>query len=158
MENAEDKEKAVQKFVMQGDYELKDQIDSSHEFLYGHRFWKEVKAAIENHAENFSNENIDLADEIREIAKSAADKLKKDITLLIGITAVGLMTLRQVGWEDFKNAKGEVAKPKGVLNNSPEKIIAERAKDDSQGLLGFLKTVNQQYSVVYDETKTECKI
>lgn len=157
LEKAEDRDKAIQKFVMQGDYELKDQIDSSHEFLYGHRFWKEVKAAIENHAESFSNENADLADEIRQIAKSAADTLKKDITLLIGITAVGLMTLQQVGWENFKNAKSEVAKPKGVLNNSPEKIIAERAKDDSQGILGFLKTVNQQYSVVYDETKNGAK-
>ena len=41
LQNVEDKAVAVQKFVMQGKYELKDQIDSSHTFLYGHRFWKE---------------------------------------------------------------------------------------------------------------------
>lgn len=157
LENAEDKAKAVQKFVMQGDYELKDQIDSSHKFLYGHRFWKEVKSAIEKQAENFNNEDADLAEEIRQIAKSAADALKKDITLLIGITAVGLMTLQQVGWENFKNAKGEIVKPNGVLNNSPEKIIEIRAKDDSQGLLGFLKTVDQKFTVNYDETNPKGK-
>jgi hypothetical protein len=43
LQTAEDKAVAVQKFVMQGKFELKDQIDSSHDFLYGHRFWKEVK-------------------------------------------------------------------------------------------------------------------
>ncbi len=154
LENAEDKAKAVQKFVMQGDYELKDQIDSSHRFLYGHRFWKEVKAAIEAHAESFNNENADLAEKIRLIAKTAADKAKKDITLLLGITAVGLMTLRQVGWESFKNAAGTVEKPKGVLNHSPEKILELRTKDDSQGLLGFLKTVDKKFTVIYDETKS----
>lgn len=151
--NAEDKAKAVQKFVMQGDYELKDQIDSSHRFLYGHRFWKEIKAAIEARAESFNNENAELADEIRQIAKSAAAQTKKDATLLNGIAAVGLMTLRQVGFESFKNAAGTVEKPKGVLNHSPEKIIAERAKDDSQGILGFLKTVDKKFTVIYDEGK-----
>jgi len=154
LENAEDKAKAVQKFVMQGDYELNDQIDSSHRFLYGHRFWKEVKAAIEARAESFTNENADLAEEIRQIAKSAADKLKKDVTLLLGIAAVGLMTLRRVGAESFKNAAGNVEKPKGVLNHSPEKIPALRAKDDSQGILGFLKTIDKKFTVVYDEAKS----
>lgn len=154
LENAEDKAKAVQKFVMQGDYELKDQIDSSHRFLYGHRFWKEVKAEIEAESENFSDENTDLAEEIRKIAQAAADKLKKDVTLLIGITAIGLMTLRQTGLENFKNAKGEIEKPKGVLNNSPENIIQKRKTDDSQGIFGFLKTVDKKFTVVYDEAKS----
>ncbi len=154
LENAEDKAKAVQKFVMQGDYELNDQIDSSHTFLYGHRFWKEVKSAIETHVENFNNENTDLADEIRQVAQITADKVKKNVKLLTGITAIGLMTLRQVGLENFKNANGNVEKPKGVLNNSPEKIVAERAKDDSQGLLGFLKTIDKKFTVVYDEAKS----
>lgn len=153
LDEAEDKAKAIQKFVMQGKYELDSQIDVSHAFLYGHRFWKQVKAAIEASAADFGDRDADLANEIRKIAKSAADSLRKNESVLMGITAVGLMSLRQVGLESFKNASGETAKPKGLLKNSPEKIIATRAKDDSQGLLGFLKTINKEYSVHYDETE-----
>ena len=42
--------------LMQGVYHLEDQIDSSHKFLYGHRYWPEVKKAVEAFAENFSRE------------------------------------------------------------------------------------------------------
>ncbi len=153
IESADDKAKAIQQFVMQGDYELDNQIDSSHAFLYGHRFWKEVKSAIELRAENFGEENADLAGEILQIAKSAAESSKIDRSLLVGISAVGLMTVRQVGFESFTKASGAVEKPNGLLKSSPETIIAERAKDDSQGLLGFLKTINKEFSVHYDETK-----
>ncbi|MDQ3089169.1 MAG: hypothetical protein M3Q78_11325, partial [Acidobacteriota bacterium] len=87
LQTVEDTEKAVQKFVMQGDYELKNQIDSSHKFLYGHRFWKEVKDAIEKHAASFTSEDANLTDEIKEIAKTAAQNVKADVSLLVGITA-----------------------------------------------------------------------
>ena len=33
------------------------------------------------------------------------------------------------------------------MSKSPEAIVAERAKDDSQGMLGFLKTVNKKFSI-----------
>ncbi len=69
LETADDKEKAVQKLAMQGDFDLKDQIDSSHKFLYGHRFWKTVKEEIEKRAENFNASNADLKSEIEQIAK-----------------------------------------------------------------------------------------
>ncbi|HSK73717.1 MAG TPA: 2Fe-2S iron-sulfur cluster-binding protein [Pyrinomonadaceae bacterium] len=157
LESAEDKEKAQQKFVMQGDFELKNQIDSSHKFLYGHRFWREVKAEIEKRAEAFNNENTDLKSEIRQIAQAVAEKTKSDKSLTLGIAAVGLMTLDQVGLEDFKNAKGETEKPKGLLKKSPDQIVQERAKDDSQGIFGFLKTVDKKFTVTYDETKSDGK-
>ena len=116
-----------------------------------------MKREIEKRAETFDLQDADLADEIRLVAKNAADKVKKDVSLLLGISAIGLMTLVQSGLENFKNAKGEVKKPAGLLNNSPKKILAERAKDDSQGLLGFLKTVNKEWTVSYDETKAKSK-
>src|SRR5207253_6013941 len=34
---------------------------------------------------------------------------------------------------------------------SSDLILRERAKEDSQGLLGFLKTVNKQWTVTWDE-------
>ncbi len=151
LQTAEDKAVAIQKFVMQGKFELRDQIDSSHDFLYGHRFWADVKDEITRRAESFNDENADLSSEIKQIAKIVADKVKADESLLVGITAVGLMTLTQVGLEDFKSTKGETKKPQGLMSKSPEQILAERAKDAGQGILGFLKTVNKEWSVRYDE-------
>src|ERR1044072_7832893 len=54
LEQAADPEKLAQQLLMQGNYDLKDQIDSSHTFLYGHRYWPEVKAAVQKHAHEFS--------------------------------------------------------------------------------------------------------
>jgi hypothetical protein len=39
LEAAENRETLVKQLLMQGEYELKNQIDASHHFLYGHRFW-----------------------------------------------------------------------------------------------------------------------
>ncbi len=157
LETTEDKEKAVQKFVMQGNYELKNQIDSSHKFFYGHRFWKEVKDAIEKRTASFTNENASLLDEIKEIAKSAAQNAKADVSLLNGITAAGLMTLRQVGLDAFKNAEGKTLIDKKYAKRSAKAVLEERAKDDSQGILGFLKTIDKKWTVVYDENEHEAQ-
>lgn len=151
LETAEDREKALQGFKMQGNYALKDQFDTSHHFLYGHRYWKTVKAAIQAEAQVFENDSVELSEEIRQLAAMISEKLKADTSLLIGITAVGLMTLVQTGIEAFSVTPGDVEKLKGLMTKSPNAIVAERAKDDSQGLLGFLKTVNKQFSVRYDE-------
>ena len=155
LQNAEDKEKALQKFVMQGNFELKNQIDSSHKFLYGHRFWKQTKDAVEKYADLFTNETTSLSNEIKEIAKSAAQNAKTDVSLLIGIAAAGLMTLRQVGFDAFKNAEGSIYIDKKHAKKSAKQILEERAKDDSQGILGFLKTIDKKWTVVYDENKHE---
>ncbi|MEO7673128.1 MAG: hypothetical protein ABIU09_03500 [Pyrinomonadaceae bacterium] len=151
LQTAEDLDEALHGFAILGNYDLKTQIDASHHFLYGHRFWKTVKAAIEAEAAVFESKEITLQDEIKRLAAMAAEKLKVDVSLVTGITAVGLMTLNQVGIEAFKAAAGDVEKPKGLLAKSPDQIVKARAEDDSQGVFGFLKTVNKKYSITYDE-------
>src|SRR5215204_1287905 len=153
LESAEDREKAIQKFVMQGDFELKNQIDSSHRFLYGHRYWKDTKAAIEARAESFKDETADLS----KVIEDAAGEVKADKSLTLGIAAVGLMTLNQVGLEAFKAAQGETEKPKGLMAKSPDQIVETRAKDDSQGIFGFLKTVDKKFTVAWDESKSNAR-
>lgn len=157
LQTAEDKAAAIQKFVMQGKFELKNQIDSSHDFLYGHRFWMDVKNEITKRAESFNGENADLTTEIKQIAQTISANVKANENLLVGITAVGLMTLTQVGFEAFKNAKGTVKKPKGLMSKLPEQIVRERAEDDSQGVFGFLKTINKEWTARYDESKDNGK-
>ena len=153
LETVEDREKAERKLAMQGDFDLKDQIDSSHDFLYGHRFWGETKIAVEQLAADFNGAKIELKSLFEQIAQKVSEKTKADKSLTLGIAAAGLMTLNQVGFEAFKNATGTSKQPSGLMTKSPDQIVAERAKDDSQGIFGFLKTVNKKYTVVWQDAK-----
>src|SRR5437868_7304703 len=145
LREAGDRDQLVQQLLLQGDYELKDQIDSSHRFLYGHRFWPEVKRAVIERAAILAESSADLTSEIREIARRAAVETKAQESLLIGITAVALMTLQHVGLEAFKQAPGLVSIDERRARKSPEQVLRERARDDSQGLLGFLKTIDKDW-------------
>jgi ferredoxin len=142
---------------MQGKYDLKDQIDSSHTFLYGHRYWPKAKGAVERYAAAFSPAEASLADHILAVARETAQELKVDQSLVVGITAVAFMTVQQAGLNAFKAAKGEVLIDEKHVRKSPEKILQERAKDDSQGLLGFLRTVNKKWTVTFDENDDAAK-
>jgi ferredoxin len=62
------------------------------------------------------------------------------------------MTLHQAGLEAFKAAPGRIEIDARRAKKTPEQILKERAKDDSQGILGFLKTVDKQWTVTFDET------
>ena len=195
LEAAEDREKLAHELLLQGDYQLKTQIDASHHFLYGHRFWPQVKRAVEQHAgediggrvpgvatssqkltgnssgrrssEQDSSRHPTpntqhpgspkLADQILAVAGQVATELKKDESLLVGITAVAFMTVQQVGLEEFKAAPGKIALDRKNAKKSPGQILRERAKDDSQGMFGFLKTVNKQWTVTWDESDARAK-
>ncbi len=155
LQQAEDPEKLAAQLLLQGNYYLKDQIDSSHTFLYGHRFWPEVKRTVTERAASSgeSQATNDLAAEIRELSARAATQVKAGESLLIGITAVALMTLQQVGMEAFRASSGEIKLEARAARKSPEQILKERARDDSQGLFGFLKTIDKEWTVTYDETE-----
>jgi ferredoxin len=151
LRRAEDPDKLAQALLIQGNYRLRDQIDSSHTFLYGHRYWPEVKKAVEKHARGFNGGDASLSDQILAVARDAAQQAKVDQSLVIGITAVAFMTIRQAGLEAFENSPGKMLIDRKHAQKSPEQILRERAKDDSQGMLGFLKTVNKKWTVTFDE-------
>jgi ferredoxin len=155
-ERSDDPEKLAQELLMMGAYHLKDHIDSSHTFLYGHRFWPEVKQSIIKLADSEnSTRDAPLAERIREAATQIAAARKTDLSLVVGITAVAFMTLQQVGLEAFRQSPGAVLIDKKHAGKSPEQILRERARDDSQGILGFLRTTDKQWSVVWDENKDD---
>jgi ferredoxin len=158
LEQAEDPEKLAQQLLMQGQYYLKDQIDSSHTFLYGHRYWPQVKTAVQKHARDYSpDETRSLSDQILAVAQQAAKQAKADPSLVIGITAVAFMTMRQAGLTAFENAPGKMLIDQKHARKSPSEVLRERAVDDSQGLLGFLKTVDKKWTVTYDENDNRAK-
>ena len=152
LEQSDDPETLAQRLLLQGKYYLKDQIDSSHTFLYGHRYWPEVKAAVLKHSA--ISDNRPLSDQIQSVAQQAA---KVDVSLLIGITAVAFMTIRQAGLAAFEAAPGQVLIDKKHARKSPGDVLRERAVDDSQGFFSFLKTVDKKWTVTYDENDDRAK-
>jgi ferredoxin len=151
-----DRKETLRKLALQGDFELAGQIDTSHHFLYGHRYWKTTRCKIEKLAEEFSGEPA-LVDIIKDLAMRIAKKHKVERNLTNAIAAVGLATLNQVGTDAFAASPGDVPEPTGLMKKSPDTIVAERAKDDSQGLFGFLKTVNKKFSVSFTGCHTSGK-
>lgn len=156
LESAEDLAQSMRGIAMEGDFGLLDKIDTSHRFFYGHRFWPQTKAAVVARASDDAPAG-DLADEIRSIAKVVASDAKTTEELTLGIAAVGLMTLVQTGLDELRAAPGIVKNPTGVMSRSPDEIVAERAKDDSQGFLGFLRTVDKEFSVTFSAFASEGK-
>src|SRR5215212_4663706 len=102
LQQVDDPQKLAQQLLLQGHYQLKDQIDSSHAFLYGHRYWPEVKRQTQKHAREFRDDSASLSDQISAVAQKVATQAKVEPSLVVGITAVAFMTTRQVGLEAFE--------------------------------------------------------
>ena len=150
LDQSEDPETLSQRLLMQGNYHLKDQIDSSHTFLYGHRYWPVVKDAVQKYAREFSD-TASLSDQVVSVAHKVATHLKVESPLVIGITAIAFMTIRQAGLAAFEAAPGKMLIDKKHARKSPADVLRERAVDDSQGFFSFLKTVDKKWTVTYDE-------
>ncbi len=154
---------------LEGNFSLADQSDSSHWFLYGHRYWPEVKRAIIERAEsNAAPSSLDLAAVVRDVAGDTVRRLLEGAThpasvdLVLGITAVGLMTLQQVGLAAFRGdgaaeGKGSAKAGHYLQNKTPEKIIAARKKNDGQGIVGMFRGIRAQYTVTFDERRPDAR-
>lgn len=150
---------------LEGNFRLADQVDSSHWFLYGHRYWPHVKEAITELAgSQGAPSSLNLGAVVREIADDVVRRVlgsnnrsKPEASLVAGVTAVGLMTLQQVGLAAFHGAKDTVPAPQGVLAKSPEQIVAARRKNDSQGIAGLLRGIRAQYTVAFDERRRDAR-
>jgi len=151
-QRAEDPDELARQLLMKGVYPLKDQIDSSHKFLYGHRYWPAVKKAVETFAAKYEASDSSLSDQILKVAGDISRATGFDQSLLVGITAVAFMTMQQAGLKAFKNAKGEMVFDRKVSKRSPEQVLRGRAVDDSQGFLSFLKTIDKKWTITYDES------
>ncbi len=154
LSGSDDRAFIMRKLWLQGSPDLADHFDASHVFLYGHRYWPLVATAI--NADLFSGSapaSLDLPSVIREIAGRVARQAHVDDALTIGISAVGLMTLQQVGVDAFATAAldARVRIPRAALARTPEQVLKARARDKGQGWLGFLKGVRRDYPVTFDE-------
>jgi ferredoxin len=152
--NSPDPAETAKRLLLKGKYSLADQVDSSAEFMYGHRYWPDVKRAVAEHAAT-ANSTATLADQIREVARKVAGDVKASERLMVGIVAVAFGSLQQVGLDLFRQpaASGKYGKD---WNKSAEKIVEERAKDDGQGLMGIFRSVNKTFTVNFREQTPGC--
>ena len=149
-----DEAATAREYLLDGRYRLEHQLDESVEFLYGSIYWNRVKEALLQRSESASHLDLEsLGSEIRRLAGGVAAHLKVRKSLLLGISAVALMAFQQVGAQPFRSGSGS-GTPRSK-RPMPEKILKHRSRKTSQGLFGFLRTVNRKFTVRFDESKRD---
>jgi ferredoxin len=148
LERADDPVDTARRLGLMGRWRLADQIDQSHRFLYAHRYWPQVKSAVSHGDIPLSH----LAPMVTAVASAAARTARVDREFLTGMSAVALMTLRQVGPVAFAAAPGAVCLSDRARAQSPHQVLRRRARDDGQGPLGFLRGLRRQWTVTFDES------
>jgi ferredoxin len=155
-EEAEDPEAFARRYVLMGRWKLADQIDESHRFLFAHRFWPQVKSNVVSFsAASAGAYPAELPALITEVAEAAARTARVDRERLLGMTAIALMTLRQVGAEAFEASPGAIHLTPEIRARSPHQILRVRGRDDWQGLFGFLRGLKKRWTVTFDENNPE---
>ena len=153
LESAEQPVALARKLGLMGRWRLADQIDDSHRFLFSHRYWPQVKAVLMSDRDWPG----DLKALITIVADAAARTARADREMLLGMSAVALMTLRQVGVESFAAAPGQIRLSSEAHRRSPHQVLRRRAKDDWQGLLGFTRGLKKQWTVTFDENDPDAR-
>lgn len=155
LSEAPDPAAEAKRLILKGNYLLRDQIDGSAEFLYGHRYWPQVREMVAKVATETAKPGP-LAGEILGTARKIAAELRIAESLLVGITAVAYGTLQQVGIDLFAQPAGPGSYGRN-WRRSPEQIVATRQDDDRPGIFGFLKSVDREFSVTFREHEAGCK-
>lgn len=146
LDSSEGADEMARLMDLEGEWRLADQIDASVGFLYGAHYWAAVKKAVSSQ----DGAGVSLAETIRSIANTVAKSENVDVSHVLGISAIGLMTLRQLGQEAFEKAVDSPAQG-DLLPKNPDRVVAKRKRDSRDGLLTFLKGINRRYDVRWNE-------
>lgn len=156
MDDADDPVKLAHRFRLDGRWRLAEQIDTSHQFFYGHRYWPQLKAGVLAYVtRGAAPGSLDLAAQVQELARSVATEAGVPVEQLVAIAAVGVRTLQQVGLEAF--AASSPNHTSQVTSASPESVLAARARDDSQGLFGRFRGDRRRWTVTFDERAADAR-
>lgn len=151
---AQNPEQTARAMKLEGAPRLDDQIDRSHWFLYGHRYWPAVKSAILARIDARTSAGGESHEMANALIADVARRTGAEPSLVTGITLVGLMTLRQVGAARFSIEPHPA--PAAIIDRTPAQIVAARAADDGQGWLGRFRGADRaQFSVRFDERRTD---
>jgi ferredoxin len=154
LQAADDPGVRARELGLMGKWRLADQIDASHRFLFAHRYWPQTKVAATALDPVPSG---GLAPIVTALADAAGRTARVDRELLLGMSAVALMTLRQVGPEAFAAAPGKIHLTEQIRALTPHQVMRRRARDDWQGPLGFTRGLKKRWTVTFDENRPEAR-
>jgi ferredoxin len=135
---------------LEGRWRLADQRDTSHRFLFGHRYWPEVCDTLRQFAGRpVAPGSLDLAAQVQEVARLAAARLGVDVSWIVGMTAIALRTLQQVGLAEGGGPAIHAARLRA--EDDPDRVIARRRKDGARSVFAFLRGRRREWTVTFDE-------
>jgi ferredoxin len=144
---------------LEGTWRLDRQRETSHWFLFGHRYWRPVREAVQAFASRpVAPGSLDLAAQVQSIARDLGARLQVDPSWLVGIVAVGVRTLQQAGLPDLPeddDDRSDTGPLIGLPETQPDRIVARRGRGESQGLWGFLRGRRRQWRVTFDERRPD---
>jgi hypothetical protein len=142
---------------LEGDWRLDRQRETSHWFLFGHRYWRPVREAVRAFASRpVAPGSLDLAAQIQSITRDLSARLQVDPSWLMGIVAVGVRTLQQAGLPEIEKGDAFATGPLvGLPETHPDRIVARRGRGTSQGLWGFLRGRRREFRVTFDERRPD---
>ena len=141
-------ENTFKKFQLDGNPQLREQVNESVKFLFGARFWVPVKKAVLAYSkENVDPKGIRLDQHILKLSRQIGNQLNIETKLLVGIVAIGLMILRQVGFSSLKDVEDQLIDIEST--ESPDKVLKNRRVN--RGLRSILGWKAKTHKVVFDE-------
>jgi ferredoxin len=150
LERAGDSAALEQHLRLGGRWRLAAQRDTSHHFLFGHRYWPGVCDTLRQFAGRpAAPGSLDLAAQVQEVARTAASSLRVDVSWVVGIAAIALRTLQQVGLPGDGGPRRQNLQLRA--EDDPDRIVARRVRDGAPGWFGFLRGRRRQWTVTFDE-------
>jgi ferredoxin len=134
--DGDDLERRLKFFQMNGRFRLADVADTSHSFLYGHRYWVAVKQALA------SETGTNRYDRICAVASRSG----APVEFSLAMTAIAQMTLEQCGPTFLSSEYEPVAD-----GASPKEWLKRRASGLRPSLMERLKGKSACERVLFDE-------
>ena len=148
---SEDPVQVAKDLELDGSYRLQDELDHSVKFLFGSHYWSGVKQAVLAYTQDCPDpESRSLERHILDLAEKVAGVEKTSPSLLVGITAVAFMALRQIGIEAF----AAVSPVEGFSDPlTAEEVWKRRNRQQQKGWIDFLRGGPREHTVSFEEKK-----
>lgn len=148
LENS-DQEAIIRDYRLTGNFRLEGQVNTSVSFLYGAKFWPQVKADLAARAIS-DFESSDLRSVILAAADRVSGKAAAERSQVVGICLAGHLMAAHIGVKALERTADQPASTANFHRIAPEQVCRRRQKQSSGGLLGFLRTADRQFKVRAD--------
>jgi ferredoxin len=148
----------ARQMTLAGRWRLADQIDRSHAFLYAHRHWPVARRAVIDFVNGPTPpRSLDLGAQVQELAARISGAARVPPAEVLGIAAVALRTLQQVG-HDVLGASAERLADGGLYEKlSADQIVAWRAGRGTHGWRRLFGAAPRQSDVTFNERNPAAK-